>query len=612
MSVLTIDFETFYSSDYSLSKMTTEEYIRSPLFEVIGVAVAVDDAEPVWFSGSKEEVKEFLDGFPWAESLALAHNAMFDMAILNWHFDIRPKRILDTLSMARPLHGTSVGGSLKALTEFYNLGEKGTEVVNALGKRRANFTPEALARYGEYCANDVRLTYSLFLTLMEEGFPKEELQLIDVTVRMFTEPVLVLEEHVLQTYKKLVVQRQALLLNAAEAERGDLNSNPKFARMLEALHVVPPTKISATTGEETWAFSKQDEEFMALQEHPDLQVQALMAARLGVRSTLEATRTQRLIGVAQRGPEFPIPLRYYAAHTGRWGGDDKINVQNLGRGSQLKEAILAPYGFTLVNCDSSQIEARTLAWLAEQDDLVAAFANGEDVYKQMASAVFNKDEVDITKVERFVGKTTVLGAGYGVGALKLLRTLRSGPEQLIVSAPEAEHIISTYRRRYFAIPQLWDQANNAIRAMMSDTTTPLGRGGVLVVEGRRGIRLPNGFYLHYPYLRTERDEDTGRPEVVYDTKKGRTAVRTRLYGGKLVENIVQALARIIVARQLLMVNKKYRVAMTVHDSVLAVVPEDEVDRAVEYITMVMRFRPEWAPDLPLNCEAGHGRSYGSC
>ena len=277
----------------------------------------MDDAEPVWFSGTHDEIKAFLDGYPWSDSPAIAHNAMFDMAILNWHFNIRPKRILDTLSMARPLHGMSVGGSLKALAEFYDLGEKGTEVVNALGKRRADFTPEALARYGVYCSNDVSLTYNLFFALMAEGFPQEELQLIDATVRMFTEPVLVLHEQTLRDHHKMVLNRQTLMMNDANVDRADLTSNPKFALMLEECGVLPPTKISEVTGKETWAFSKQDEEFMALQEHPNLRVQVLMAARLGVRSTHTTTLlcgAYRALGWGRQGER--TELRSYVSDQG--------------------------------------------------------------------------------------------------------------------------------------------------------------------------------------------------------------------------------------------------------------------------------------------------------
>ena len=202
-----------------------------------------------------------------------------------------------------------------------------------------------------------------------------------------------------------------------DAVRAIVGSAEKCAALLRALGVEPPTKTSPTTGKETYAFAKTDEAFKALLEHDDLRVRAVAECRLQTKSTLEEGRTERFIKIAERGT-LPIPLRYYAAHTGRWGGDDKINLQNLPRSGELKNAIRAPIGYKIIDSDSSQIEARTLAWLAEQDDLTQAFEDGQDVYKIMASAIYNKPEADISKQERFVGKTTILGCGYGMGAKK--------------------------------------------------------------------------------------------------------------------------------------------------------------------------------------------------
>jgi len=385
-------------------------------------------------------------------------------------------------------------------------------------------------------------------------------------------------------------------------------SNPKFALALKNMGVTAPTKISPTTGKETLALGKNDEDFKALLEHEDVRVQALVAARLGVKSTLEETRTERFIGIAKRG-KLPIPLRYYAAHTGRWGGDDKVNMQNLPRASALKFAMLAPKGHVMIDSDSSQIEARTLAWLAGQEDLVEAFEKGEDVYKIMASKIYNKPEANITKDERFVGKTTILGCGYGMGAAKFKKQLKTfGVE---ISEEEAQSIIDTYRTSYPAIPKLWRKAGAVLETIIGNLTEKFGRDDLLVVEGTKGILLPNGLYLRYPNLRTSKDED-GKPEYVYDTKKGKTTVPNRIYGGKVVENVCQALARIIIGEQMLLIAKKYKVAMTVHDAIGCVVPESDVDVALENIQIFMRIRPTWAPDLPLNCEAGAGKSYGDC
>jgi DNA polymerase I-like protein with 3'-5' exonuclease and polymerase domains len=607
MRIITIDFETFYSREFSLSKMTTEEYIRSPDFEVIGVAVKVDDEKTVWFSGTKNDIAKFLRGYDWSNSVGLAHNAVFDFAILNWHFDLRPKKIADTLSMARAVHGTEVGGSLAALTKHYELGEKGTEVLNALGKKRIDFSATELEAYGEYCRNDVNLTYCLFECLAG-GFPTSELNLIDLTIRMFTEPVLELDVTRLKNHLTIVQDRKEELLNEIDADKDMLMSNPKFAEILKRQGVEPPTKISATTNKETFAFSKSDEEFKALLEHNNTVVQALVAARLGVKSTLEETRTERFIAIAGRG-KLPIPLRYYAAHTGRWGGDDKVNMQNLPRTSPLKNAIFAPQGYMFIDSDSSQIEARTLAWLAEQNDLVDAFERGEDVYKIMASAIYGKAESEVTKEERFVGKTTILGAGYGMGPIKFKNQLKVFGVDL--PQEECQRIIRVYRETYPRIPQLWRQAGDALVAIANEQTAILGREGVLAVEGSKGIRLPNNLFIKYPNLRRWIN-DQGKEELVYDTKKGKAVIPNRIYGGKVIENVCQALARIVIGEQMLRVAKKYKVAMTVHDAIGCIVPEHEAQTGREYVEMCMRLRPTWALDLPLNCESGVGRTYGDC
>jgi len=607
MNILTIDFETFYDKDFSLSKMTTEEYIRSKQFEVIGVAVKVNDGPTEWFSGTKEQTKFWLGKYNWAQSVAVAHNAMFDMAILNWRFGYKPKKIVDTLSMARAIHGTEVGGSLAVLAQHYQLGQKGTEVINALGKRRIDFSDEDLSRYGSYCINDVDLTYNLFGCLAGD-FPVSELNLIDLTIRMFTEPVLELDKNTLIRHLTEVQDTKARLMDGIDENRDVLMSNPQFAELLRKQNVEPPVKISPATGKETYAFSKTDEEFKTLLEHENDVVQALVAARLGVKSTIEETRTERFISIADRG-SLPIPLRYYAAHTGRWGGDDKVNMQNLPRSSPLKKAIIAPKRHMVIDSDSSQIEARTLAWLAEQKDLVEAFERGEDVYKIMASAIYGKPEDQITKDERFVGKTTILGAGYGMGAIKFKTQLKTFGVDL--SEDECKRIISVYRETYPRIPQLWRQASNALLAIANEQTAPLGREGVLAVEGTKGIRLPNSLYIKYPNLRRWVN-DQGKEELVYDTKKGKAVIPNRIYGGKVIENICQALARIAIGEQMLMIAKKYKVVMTVHDAVACIVPDSEAETGREFVEMCMRIRPKWAPDLPLNCESGVGRSYGDC
>jgi DNA polymerase len=608
MNLITIDFETYYDRDFSLSKITTEEYIRSDLFEVIGVSVKVNNEEAEWASGTHQQIKQWLQSsFEWERGFVLAHNTLFDGAILSWRFGINPRGWLDTLCMGRALHGVEVGGSLKALTERYGLGAKGTEVVNALGKRRVTFKRHELAQYGDYCINDVELTYKLF-NILAKDFPKQELRVIDQTLRMFIDPMLELDGDMLQQHLIGIKQIKEDLLTSSGVDKAELMSNEKFAELLRSFGVEPPMKVSPATGKQTYAFAKSDEEFKALAEHEDLRVQTLVEARLGNKSTLEETRTQRFIDISKRG-KLPVPIRYYAAHTGRFGGDDKINMQNLpsrgNNGNKLKKAIIAPEGYTIIDADSAQIEARVLAWLAGQDDLITAFAEGKDVYKKMASAIYGKPEFEITKDERFVGKTTILGAGYGMGAVKFQAQLKGmGAE---VDTDEARRIIDIYRRTNDAVVRLWRQAQNALVNMSRGDPASLGRAGVLeVVSKETAIRLPSGLLMRYDDLKFDQTEKG--VEFHYKTRKG----RTRIYGGKVIENVCQGIARCIIAEQMLKIGKRYKVVLTVHDAIAVCVPDVEVVPAKQYVEACMRWVPEWATGLPVNCESGSGKSYGDC
>ena len=610
MNLITIDFETFYEkSSFSLSKMTTEEYVRSDRFEVIGVAIKVNGGETEWASGTHKQIADYLKTFPWKESMMLAHNCMFDGFIMSEKFGITAKAYADTMCMGRGIHGVESSASLAALTERYKLGVKGDEVITASGKNRVDFTEEELNRYGDYCVNDVELTYKLFNAMVKNGFPKGEMKLIDLTLRMFIEPKLDLDLTLLeQHYDTVRAAKAKLLIEAGITSREELMSNQKFAELLKLLGVVPPMKTSLKTGKEALALAKNDEEFKILSEHPDVRVQALVAARLGAKSTLEETRTERFIGISKRGL-MPVPLKYYAAHTGRWGGSDSLNLQNLpSRGDnagKLKKAIIAPEGYMIVDADSSQIEARVLAWLAGQNDLVEAFERHEDVYKIMASAIYGKSADEITKEERFVGKTTILGCGYGMGAQKFKAQLKTfGVE---VTEDEARHIITIYRETYPYITALWREAQIALEAIAKGMTTSLGKNGVLsLAPDERGIRLPSGLLMRYDQLVSVKED--GKTQYQYKTRYG----WNKIYGGKVIENVCQALARCIIGEQMIRIAKRYRVVLTVHDAVACIVPETEVEEAQAYIEDCMRWTPEWADGLPVNCESGFGKSYGDC
>lgn len=617
MDIITIDFETYYDKEYSLSKMTTEAYVRDPRFEVIGVAIKINDGPTDWYSGNN--FAKFLGSLDYSNKAILCHNAMFDGAILSWHFGIKPRLWLDTLSMARPFHSVTTGVSLKALAEFYKIGAKGEEVHNNLGMHRADFTKERMEAYAAYCVQDTDLTYKLY-HILKKKLPVSEIMLIDQTIRMYTEPTIVLDTAMLEQHKLEVVTGKTRLLNEASlVDRDELMSNDRFAKLLLALGIDPPMKTSKTTGKEAYAFSKTDTAFTKLLEHSDERVANLVAARLGVKSTIEETRTDRLIGVANRGP-LPISLNYYGAHTGRFSGGEKLNLQNLPRTGALRQSLMAPPGKVLIACDSAQIEARTLAWMANEKALLEAFRNKRDVYSEFASKVYGRTITKADKTERQVGKTSILGLGYGMGAEKFQTTLAlgiAGP-RVLIDAQEAARVVNLYRMENVKIQGLWHRCSYALHAMSEGKSGELLPG---VSYNRNSIILPNGLPIKYEMLTNFSDKYAyvGDMRVYRDVAKRRILDQkidghnwTKIYGGKVVENITQALARIIVADQLVRIGQRYKVVLQVHDEVVICVDEKEAEEAEAYMMEVMATPPGWAPDLPLACEAGTSDRYGNC
>jgi len=632
MKLVVLDCETFYDKTYSLSKITTEEYVRSPQFELIGFAIKTNDGPTQWVP--KPECEAFLKSFDWSDAMVVCQNTAFDGAILDWLYGVKPMVWADILGMSRALYPHDKAHSLKAQAERMGVGVKGDEVLNAIGKHYADFYDAELARYATYCINDVELTYDIFMRYMAMGFPKQELKLIDLTLRMFIEPVLELDPKLLRDHLENVKEAKVALLetvrdnmlkdadpdyvHAIYTEGMDgikklLMSNDKFAKALESLGIDPPTKISPATKKTAWAFAKTDDAFKALEEHEDERVQALVAARLGNKTTLEETRTERFIGMAHRG-KFPVPLRYYGAHSGRWSGQDSVNLQNLpSRGTnagKIKKAIMAPDGYVVIDCDSAQIEARVLAWLAGQGDLVQAFRDKQDVYRLMAAKIYGIPTEDVTSgagSQRQVGKTVVLGAGYGVGHVKLQAFLKT-QAGVVVSLDEAKRIIDTYRSASFKIADFWRSAGDALTALITGQTMQVDAVGLIRAVPGKGLTLPSGLHIQYPNLRAITNAETGKRELVY-TSKG---LPVRIYGGKVVENVCQAVARQVVAEQMLRVSKRYKVVLTVHDAVAIIAKKDEAAEAQAHLEECMSWNPKWAVGLPLACEAGMGDSYGDC
>lgn len=604
--LITIDFETYYSKDYSLSKLQTDAYILDAQFEIIGVSIKQGDAPPEWFSGSLEEVKQWCAARIDHTSTVCAHHAHFDGFILTQVLGIRPARWVDTLGMSRALYPYLKSHSLSALVKEIGLGEKGTEVINAIGKRRSDFTPQELDRYANYCMNDSALTHTL-AALMLPKLPELELSIIDMTVRMFTEPQLYLDENKLDEYYHKEVNRKKELLEKISCDTKSLMSNPKFADLLLDLGVTPPMKISPRTGKMTYAFSKTDKHFQALLDHPDPQVQALVEARLGVKSNIFETRTQRLLATAKRSKYLPVYLHYWGAKTtGRHSGGNQMNMQNVparGAGSEVREAIIAPPGYKVVVGDSSNIELRVAMAMAGQDDILGKLYAGTDLYCDFASKLFGRTITEDDKPERMLGKIAMLSLQYGAGAEKFKEMVRIQAKRHL-TLDEATDIVNLYRAVHAKVVSLWWYCGNDVLRFIHnrDVLRSVDVNGWFLTT-HDGFALPGFPGVVYKKLRKDVDG-----QWIYDAGSGSSV---KIYGGKVVENLCQHAARQIVLWQTACVNSKYKVALSVHDEIVCVVPDEKVAECKAYMEAVLATAPKWCRGkIPLAGKVGVGQSYG--
>jgi len=596
MQKLYLDFETYYDVHYSLTKMSTAQYINHKDFKVWGVGLKVDDGQTEWYN--EEETPAILEQIDWSDTALVCHNTLFDAFILTRHFGYTPVYYYDTAAMSRGLY-PNMSARLKdcVVREFPSdpAMRKGEELVNAKGIR--DLDPELDEQIGSYCIQDVDLTYALFQAYANE-YPCSELDLIDLTVRMFVEPKLLLDQPMLLEYKKDMAERAMLAIDASGVTREVLASQQKFRAHLEDLDITIPTKKSPTTGKQIPAFGKNDPAYIQMcNMYPEHR--ALWEAREVVKSRIDETRAQRFIDSCNPDGTFGIPLRYYAAHTGRFGGSDKINLQNLPRGSKLRTAIRAPEGQQLFIADLSNIEARMLAWLAKEGDLLDAFAQGRDVYCEFASQIYGRTITKENTLERYVGKTAILGLGYGMGHQKFQDTLKAGSPSVDVSDSTAAQIVTQYRTTYSNITILWARAKDLLFNMMSPNMFGTKYGPLEVTRNR--LILPNKMSLYYPQLKYIGGE------FLYDTSKG----KIRTYGPRLAENIIQALARIVITDQILEIQKmpEVEVVMQVHDEIIAIGSSIDSHATMNKMLNIMRTPPEWCSDLPLDAEGGVSQIY---
>ena len=696
---ITLDFETYYDkkSKYFLknknSGLTIEQYIRNPKFEVIGLSVKVGNRPAEWLC--PHEIEEWLNhveiAYGWDNVRLIAHNGRFDCAILGWIYNIYPGQIADTMLMSRAAQlwdGNSLDVVTHQLRDVYKWGiirddagnttwghlseeemlrslDKGDEVISADGKHLMDFTDEEYDAYSKYGCTDVDLTWSAYNWFMREfKFPELEIDVMTATIETFTYPVVELHEPVLKVVRDMVNGKRDALLSKVGATLSDLRSDDKFAELLRNLGVEPPTKLNAK-GQTKYAFAKKDLDFLRLLEHEDPNVVELVEARLGNKSSQAVTRVERFFELASRNP-MPMPLEYYAAHTGRWGGADAINVQNMNRNQLvdkttpvgtkvfykdaadavvavlddnkvhlaragvvendeeelhimgLRDAIKAPKGKKLVVLDWSQIELRFNSWLWGEVWVLDTLVSGKDVYKVTAAMTYGIEYGEVNKSQRFVGKSQQLGLGYGAGKNGLIVVMGKRSEEF--TEQQLQSFVNSYRQSAPNIKRGWDKCKTMLNAMVQGIDVELGDKNELFYSVGNKLMRPNGMALTYRGVHHRPGEMGNELWFWGKNKHTKKPDWEKTFGGKIVENICQAACRDIAAEKVVNLRKKFfergftrddaHIVMTVHDEIIVCCKDELAEEVFDIMQDVMTHSTGWYASLPLAVDGSIAQRYG--
>ena len=636
MKIATVDLETYWAVGHSLTKMSPIKYCMHPDTEIISCAFKFGN-EPTVVVFGEQAVVDYCNSVDWSEYWVVGHNMSgFDAMILSWRLGVKPKLWGCTLAMARPIHAKDVGLSLAKLVAHYSLGYKDqTALIATKGKHLCDFTEQEIADMKIYNAADVDQCYGLLRRLIPQT-QKNEVKLIDMTIRMLIEPHFNTDVELLaNTLAEESARKQAMLIEAArqfgvkesgmtddesaEAALKLLSSSAKFATFLRTIGVDVPTKVSNTTGKDIPALAKTDEAFLALQEHDNPLVASAAQARLDAKSTILQTRIQAFMAASDAHPDkqVPIPLKYYGADTtGRWSGWG-YNPQNLPRvnpyspkpSDALRKSLVAPAGHKVVVADLSGIELRVnhFLWKVPASmELYQADPEKADLYKDFASKLYDVPIGQVTKVQRQVGKVAHLGLGFGAGHVTFQKVakLMGGVD---ITEQERREIVETWRGSYSEIVRGWKTCHACLPTIMRGATGSSVDPWGMVTPVPEGLKTPKGL-IRYPDLRTERNEDDSRMEFMYGNGRN----KARIYAGKIDENIVQHLARCVIADNALTVQQVTGLnpALMVHDELVYVVPDEEAQSVLDTVQDVMRTPPTWWPELVTWSEGDIADTYG--
>lgn len=593
-----LDIESYYDtkSGYSLAKMPTINYCRDPRFKSFGCSVGWNDEPMVYLT--HDEFIDWADSVDWTTTAVCAHNCQFDACVLTQHYNIYAAYYICTQAVSQALLPID-SVALKKVAPLLGLGEKTNALVD--GATESN---DGMA---DYANNDNRLAKGIFETLYPM-LSQDEQDLIHLHVRQAVEPSLVLDVDVLKQVRDDAFNSRAAAIEASGYTDQQLTSNQQFGALIRALGLTPPTKLSDATGEEMDAFGKNSDEFVEFMlQYPEYK--HIWDGRLAAKSNINVSRAEKFLSIAELNPLVPMPLKYCAAHTGRSGGTDGLNVQNLPskRKSNMRKAFTAPKGQVIVVIDSAQIELRTNFYLSGQTDKLDVLVNGGCVYVAEAATQFGIEIVGIPKKgmvpddKRQYGKLCQLGLGFGMGAKKFRKTAAAGPlgmDPIYMTEDEAYNTVQAYRTGNSKIPAFWRYLDARINQMTLTTCSEIDEHGLTFVH--EGIVLPSGRMLQYPGLHQNEEG-----QWVYGIDK---KVKF-LWGGTMDENLTQAIARDIVFEQMLIIDKQYRVVSSTHDEVLYLANESEAEEALAFGISVLSQSPSWAPDLPVSAEGGFDHCY---
>lgn len=643
-AIISLDFETFYGKGYGLKNKTYAEYIMDDRFRAQMLGVGEDDGDI--------SILDAPDIDTWAADIrarreggerigVLAQNTHFDAAILCWRYGVTFDFYFDAMLLSR-LRFINRSAALKAHAERLwpedDSRRKGDELHKAEGVEDLHSVPGLFDGMSTYCRQDVALTRDIVLHHWATGqVPAMEWQLMHLTLRSCVEPQVWINQALLD---EVVADDQADKVNKVAAASAYLvtlgrdpvqadtfASNEKYKNLLATFGARLPYKLDPETYEMKPALGKTDPEYVKFQqEHPELQ--PLFDARETVKSTIATSRAARLKDTANLLPLngfIPFPLNYHKAHTGRYSGSEKLNVQNLQRGSKHRLCLTAKDGHVIAVRDLSGIEMRMNLWFCEQDDLLELVGSGGDIYCKAAEGIYahpvNKKE---HPMERQVGKVATLGLGYQMSWKTFQATMAGGPmgmDPIFFPDSFCKQVKAAYDRDNPMIKQMWAFLGNVVIPAMCDPLCDmeLGRNGCVKVRYQKLI-LPSGRELQYPGLHCHMLEHARGVDYEYRYDDGtrnrhKQVVWKRIYGGALLENIIQAIARDVIVHHLVQIEDTLCetdsgwVIGSVHDEILSSVPADRAQHAFDQMGTIMATPPRWCFDLPLASEGGFDKVY---